>query len=402
MRTIAELAFWISVGVLTYTYIGYALFWAVLARLKSIRVNKQDLTPSVSIIIAAYNEEEDLARKLENTLALSYPQSSLEIIVTSDGSTDRTDEIARSFGPRGVKLHRQSQRLGKTAAQNAAVRLARGEIVLFSDATTHYPADLLLKLLPGFADPTVGCITGRVVYSKERDSSIGRGTNSYWNYEFFLKSNESSVCSLIGVCGCMYAVRKSAYVPLYNEACSDFVIATSMVRQKLRAVFEPGAVCYEEPNMQAAKELSVRVRIITQTFADLWRNREMFNPFRYPFFSIQLFSHKVLRYAAPLFLFSMFLASAWLAPSSPFYLIAFLAQFLFYLSGVLAWVFERAGISNRLLVLPQYFLVTNVASILAAVKLLQGERYVKWEPHREGSTKPNMIEPSVATQEKVS
>lgn len=399
MRTITELAFWISVGVLTYTYFGYAVFWAVLARVKGKAVVRKDSTPSVSIIIAAYNEEEDLARKLENTLALSYPKSNLEIIVTSDGSTDRTDEIAKSFASRGVKLHRQSQRLGKTAAQNAAVSVAHGEIVLFSDATTHYPPDLLANLLLPFADPSVGCVTGRVVYSKQHDTAIGRGTNSYWNYEFFLKSQESSVCSLIGVCGCMYAVRKSAYIPLYNEACSDFVIATTMVRQGLRAVFESGAVCFEEPNVRATKELAVRVRIITQTYADLWRNREMFNPFRYPLFSIQLLSHKVLRYAAPLFLIIMLATTAFLSQFGVFYLAAFLIQVVFYLSGALAWVMETAGVTVRALAVPQYFLVTNVASILAAIKLLQGERYVRWEPVRESSLKPNLIEHSAIRNE---
>ena len=268
-----EIIFWIAVAAIVYTYAGYPLLLMLLSRFRGKPVLRRDFTPSVTVIIAAYNEERDLAKKLENTLALDYPESKLEILVTSDCSTDRTDDIVRSFAPRGVKLHRQAERLGKTAAQNAAVEKATGEVLLFSDATTHYRPDVLRHLVPSFADNSVGCVTGNVIYAHDADSSVSHGTRSYWNYEFLLKKHESAITSLIGVCGCMYAVRKSAYIPLYHEACSDFLVATTMVRQGLRAVYEPEAVCVEEPNAKANRELAVRVRIITQTLADLWRNR---------------------------------------------------------------------------------------------------------------------------------
>jgi cellulose synthase/poly-beta-1,6-N-acetylglucosamine synthase-like glycosyltransferase len=346
-------------------------------------VRSQSWTPSVSVIIAAYNEERDLAAKLENTLALDYPKSQLEIIVTSDCSSDGTDEIARSFSPRGVRLHRQEERHGKTAAQNAAVTKARGEIIVFSDATTHYRPDVLRLMMPAFADQSVGCATGRVIYQDVKDSSVGAGTQSYWNYEFFLKKHESNVCSLIGVCGCMYAVRKSAYVPLYNDACSDFIIATTMVEQGLRAVYVPEAVCMEEPNRQAKKELKARVRIISQTFSDLWRNRGMLNPFRSGFYAIQLWSHKVMRYLVPICLILIFLTSGFLASRNVFYAALFVAQLAFYLAAFVSWVLERFGVTLRLLALPQYFVITNLASLIAFVKFVSGETYTKWEPSRE-------------------
>ena len=273
MRQFAEIIFWIAVVAIAYTYAGYPLLLMLLSKFLGKPVRRNDSTPPVTVIIAAYNEERDIAQKLENTLALDYPHSKLEVLVTSDCSSDRTDEIVRSFADRGVRLHRQEERLGKTAAQNAAVEKATGEVLLFSDATTHYEPDVLRRLVPAFADDTVGCVTGNVVYSHDADSSVSHGTRSYWNYEFLLKKHESAITSLIGVCGCMYAVRKSAYVPLYHEACSDFLMATTMVRQGLRAVYEPDAVCVEEPNVKGSKELAVRVRIITQTLADLWRNR---------------------------------------------------------------------------------------------------------------------------------
>ena len=345
-------------------------------------MKSEDWTPTVSVIIAAYNEERDLAAKLENTLALDYPKEQLEIIVTSDCSSDRTDEIAHSFASRGVRVHRQQERHGKTAAQNAAVEKARGEILVFSDATTHYQLDVLRLMMPAFADQTVGCVTGRVIYQDEKVSSVGAGTQSYWNYEFFLKRHESAICSLIGVCGCMYAVRKSAYVPLYNDACSDFIIATTMVEQGLRAVYVPEAVCLEEPNRQARKELAARVRIISQTFADLWRNRGVLNPFTSGFYAIQLWSHKLMRYLVPVYLIAIFISTAFLAPRSTFYALLFVLQVCFYLAALVSSVLEKVGLNVRYLALPQYFVITNLASLIAFVKFLSGERYTRWEPSR--------------------
>jgi glycosyltransferase involved in cell wall biosynthesis len=378
-----EIVFWLSVAALLYTYGGYPLLLLIISAVRPSHVRREEYTPTVTVIIAAYNEELDLAAKLENTLALDYPKSHLEVIVTSDCSTDRTDDIARSFASRGVLLHRQVERLGKTAAQNAAVEQARGEVLLFSDATTHYQPDVLRLMVPNFADPNVGCVTGRVIYEASSDSTVGDGTRSYWNYEFLLKKHESSIGSLIGVCGCMYAVRKSAYVPLYHEACSDFLIATTMVRQGLRAVYEPRAVCLEEPNAEANKELAVRVRIITQTFADLWRNRDMLNPLRHGFYAVQLLSHKVMRYLAPAFLLTILLLSGLLARQNALYAVVFAAQVVFYFIAAISWVFERVGLRVPGLVLPQYFVITNLASLLAFIKLIRGERYVKWEPLRE-------------------
>lgn len=378
-----EVVFWLSVAAVGYAYVGYPLLLSLLSKIAAKPVKSKEWTPSVSVIIAAYNEERDIAAKLENTLALDYPTSQLEIIVTSDCSSDRTDEIVSSFASRGVRLHRQKERHGKTAAQNAAVEKARGEIIVFSDATTHYQSDVLRLLTPAFADPSVGCATGRVIYQDDKESSVGAGTQSYWNYEFFLKKHESAVCSLIGVCGCMYAVRKSAYVPLYNDACSDFIIATTMVEQGLRAVYVPEAVCMEEPNRQARKELSARVRIISQTFADLWRNRSVLNPFSSGFYAIQLWSHKLMRYLVPVCLIAIFISTAFLAPRSTFYAVLFVLQVCFYGAALVSSILERVGLNVRLLALPQYFVITNLASLIAFVKFISGERYARWEPSRE-------------------
>jgi cellulose synthase/poly-beta-1,6-N-acetylglucosamine synthase-like glycosyltransferase len=382
LRLLAEIGFGLSAAALFYTYAGYPLLLALVSALKPRRVRRGDCEPTVTIIITAYNEDRGLAAKLENTLALDYPRELLEIIVASDCSNDRTDEIAREFAGRGVRLYRQSQRLGKTAAQNAAVEQARGEIILFSDATSLYQPDAVRAMMPSFADATVGCVAGRLEYVDGSGSRVGRGARSYWSYETFLKRHESRVGSLIGASGCLYSVRRSAYVPLYHEACSDFIIATKMVEQGLRAVYEPNAVCFEETNRQSDKELKMRVRIIAQTFTDLWRHRSLLNPIRSGFYGVQLLSHKVMRYLVPFFLMGLFGSSAVLASGSLFFRLMLAVQIACYACPAFAWVLDRVGIQSRLLALPQYFLLANLASLIACYQFVRGERYASWEPIR--------------------
>lgn len=381
LRLTAEVIFWLSAAALFYTYAGYPLLLALVSAVRPRRVRRGDFESTVSVIITAYNEERDLAAKLENTLALDYPPELFEIIVASDCSSDRTDDIVNEFAPRGVRLHRQPQRLGKTAAQNAAVAQAHGDVILFSDATSLYQPDAVQALLPNFADPSVGCVAGRLIYVDPADSRIGRGARSYWSYETFLKKHESRACSLIGASGCLYAVRRTAYVPLYHEACSDFIIATKMVEQGLRAIYEPNAVCTELTNRRSDNELKMRVRIIAQTFTDLWQHAAMLNPFRSGFYAIQLFSHKVMRYLVPFFLIAIFVASLTLA-GSVFFRILFAAQLAAYACAALAWVLDLVGIRSRLLAFPQYFVLANIASLIALYKFLRGERYAHWEPIR--------------------
>ncbi|MDX6693391.1 MAG: hypothetical protein QOF02_994 [Blastocatellia bacterium] len=380
----ALICFCLSAAALLYTYAGYPLLVAVISRLRPRAVRRRDWTPAVSVIITAYNEERDLAAKLENTLALDYDSGKLEIIVASDCSTDRTDEIVRQYAARGVSLHRQAERQGKTAAQNAAVAQAHGEIILFSDATTLYQPDVLRVMMPSFADATVGCVAGRLVYVDPGQTSVGQGARSYWGYETFLRKHESRAGSLIGASGCLYAVRRSAYVPMYPEACSDFLIATKMVEQGLRAVYEPAAVCTEETNRRTDKELRMRVRVIAQTYTDLWRHRAMMNPLRSGFYAVQLISHKVLRYFVPVLLFLILVSSIALAPRSWFFTLAVVAQAGCYGAAGLSWLLERFGVRRlRLLALPQYFVLANLASLIAFYKFLRGERYARWEPIRE-------------------
>jgi cellulose synthase/poly-beta-1,6-N-acetylglucosamine synthase-like glycosyltransferase len=383
MRWTAEqLVFWMCVLALGYVYVGYPLLVWVVSKVRPRRVGRAVIEPNVTVLITAFNEEDAIRHKIENTLAIDYPKEKLEILVASDGSTDRTDEITRGFAAQGVKVLRVDGRKGKTATQNPAVAAATGEIILFSDATTNYSPDVFQKILPAFADDSVGCVAGRLVYVDDAETNVGKGARNYWSYETFIRTAEAAACSLIGASGCLYAVRASAYEPMYPEACSDFLICTNLYRRGLRSVFEPTAVCYEQTNRHAKDEMKMRVRVISQTFTDLWRNRDMMNPFRSGFFAVQLFSHKLLRYAVPLLLFGLLASSVLLDPFSPFYATAMVIQAGFYGMAFLAWLLERAGRPLTLLAMPLYFVLANLASVIAFYKFIRGERYATWEPIR--------------------
>ncbi len=380
---IAQIIFWSSLAAIFYVYVGYPILVYLVGVIAPKKIKRGAFEPKVTILITAYNEEKAIRRKLENTFAIDYGREKLEILVASDGSTDKTDEIVKEFASKGVRLFRQEGRAGKTITQNNAVEEVTGEIILFSDATTDYKPDVLQAILPNFADETVGCVAGKLVYVDDSASNVGKGAKSYWNYETFLKQSESNACSLIGASGCLYAVRKSAYRPMYPEACSDFLICTVVYEQGLRSVYEPNAVCTEDTNRQTGKEMRMRVRVISQTFTDLWRNRQMMNPLRSGFYAVELVSHKVLRYGVPLFLFLFFASNAFLFPRSLFFEIAFFAQVCLYLLAFIGWAFEKTGVRIGVLAIPHYFALANLASVLGFYKFLRGERYAAWEPIRE-------------------
>src|SRR5262249_6474987 len=284
---IAQVVFIAAMAMMAFIYAGYPALMFVISLMFKRPVRRDDITPRVSVIIAAYNEERDIAAKLKNTLALDYPRDRMEIIVASDCSTDRTDEIVRSFSAQGVILYRQPERFGKTVAQNGAVEIASGEILVFSDATTMYEPDAIRKIVRDFADPEVGCVAGQLIYVDASSSAVGKGCRSYWGYEKFLKRCESEVGSLVGVSGCMYAVRRTSHARLANDMIDDFVIATEIHLQDLRTVYDPEAIALEDTNHRAKDEFRMRVRVIKQTMSALGRYREALNPFRHKMFAFQ-------------------------------------------------------------------------------------------------------------------
>jgi cellulose synthase/poly-beta-1,6-N-acetylglucosamine synthase-like glycosyltransferase len=375
--------FVLAVMLIIFVYAGYPALMFAISRLSPRHVIRADIQPRVSLIIAARNENRDIAAKLENALALNYPKDLLQIIVASDCSDDGTDEIVRGFADRGVILSRQNAREGKTRAQHRAALVSNGEILAFTDATTRLEPDTLRKLMRAFADPSVGCVAGRLVYAPGESAAVSKGCRSYWDYESLLKSWENDAESLVGVSGCLYAVRRSCYARLANDMIDDFAVAIEMQLQGLRTVYEPEAVCSENANNRFRDEFRMRVRVIEQTMNALHRYGPLLDARKHGMFMFQIFCHKALRYSIPLPLALTFIANSLALGAGRFYQYAFFAQLLFYFVAFVGWIGDRSGVKLGPLALPYYFVLVNAASPVAFLKFMRGETHVVWEPLRD-------------------
>lgn len=381
----AAVVFWGAVCALCYVFVGYPLILVVVGHFVRKRLVCETPTqPTVSLIVSAYNEEKVIGEKIENCLSLQYPPDKLEIIVVSDASTDRTDAIVASHTHEGVILKRMPVRGGKTTGLNAVVPAAKGEIIVFSDANALYDPDAVQKLVRNFADPSVGCVTGDSRYVQLDASYVGVSEDTYWDYERLLKIKESALGSMVGADGAIFAILKHLFRPLRKEDINDFVVPLQIVSQGYRCIFEPEAVCYENAVVHFAEEFRRKVRVVNRSWNGLFRVKQLLNPFQYGWFSIQLISHKLLRWLTPLFLMSTLTSSAFLALQHWIYAGAVAGQLCFYALGMCGLTLERFRIQNRWLSFPCYFSLMNVASIVGILKYLRGEKINIWEPERKG------------------
>jgi cellulose synthase/poly-beta-1,6-N-acetylglucosamine synthase-like glycosyltransferase len=388
----------ICCGLLAYVYVLYPLLVQILAARFGKEVARGRVLRRVTIIVTAYNEEQCIQAKLDNLAELKYPSELVEILVVSDGSSDRTEQIAAGYKTRPVRVLRVEGRRGKTACQNAAAAAATGEILVFTDATTRVQVDALMALVENFADPDVGCVGGRLEYVTDVANTTGCGGEAYWSYEMRLRAGESSLGSLIGVSGCLYAVRKIVYQPIDPELISDFVIAMKMREQCLRTALEPRAVCFEATLETGRRELAMRVRVAVRSLNALVRGRRFLNPLRYGWFAWQLWSHKVLRYASPVLWLGALAANVVLVYERPFrmlelyerpssifeqpFFILLLGQCVIIGAGLAGFMLQNRGRGLGLLSRPYYFLLTNAAALIAMLRYLRGERMVVWTPMR--------------------
>ena len=377
-----EFLFWTACVTLVYVYVLFPVLVRLLASRFGTTISEADLPLSVSIIVTAYNEEKGILAKLENLLALDYPSDLVNIIVASDASSDATDQLVRDCGSDRVQLLRIEGRQGKTSCQNAAAAIAHGEIVVFTDATTRLDARALRALVRRFFSTDVGCVAGRLMYVSRTENVTGQGGEAYWDYEIKLRMAESALGSLIGVSGCLYAVRRSAYRAINPALISDFVISMKMRDQSLRTVLAANAVCYEETLNHGKQEMSMRVRVAIRSINALVCERRFLNPLRYGLFAWQLWSHKLLRYASPFLWLIALGANIALISRNPLYAALFVCQIGIILAGIVGFALQSRLAKLGILSRPYYFLLTNVASFLAALRYAKGERMVTWKPLR--------------------
>jgi cellulose synthase/poly-beta-1,6-N-acetylglucosamine synthase-like glycosyltransferase len=381
LNIMAELIFWLIIFLIFYTYIGYSLLILLISLFFNKPVKKKEIYPSVTFLITAYNEAGSIADKIENALQLDYPKEKLEVIVASDGSTDATDSIVMKYQKQGVILNRVEGRVGKTETQNQTVAKATGDIIIFSDATTNYIKDAVKKIVRNYADPEVGAVSGRYEYINPTGAAVGIGTVLFWKYENLVKKLQTRIQTITGCCGCIYSVRRDLYEALPPDIISDLVEPLKILEKGYRIAFEPEAVAFEVTSETSKEEFGMRVRVISRGMYGLWYMQALFNPIKYGFISFQLFSHKVLRWMIP-FLLPLLLLSNFLLIGQLFYNFTFVLQLLFYVGAACGYLLEKKGRKVKLLALPLYYCVVNIASLTAFLQTLKGKKAVVWETVR--------------------
>ncbi|MHB8481170.1 MAG: glycosyltransferase family 2 protein [Nitrospiria bacterium] len=366
-----------SILFVIYTYFGYPFLLKVVSLFHEWPPQKGQLNPKVSFIITAYNEEKRIEAKLRNTLNLIYPKEKLEVIVASDCSTDRTDEIVRSYQSEGIRLVRAAERLGKENAQKGAVFAATGEILIFTDVATILEPKGIIEMVRNFCDPTVGCVSSVDRFIDSEGKTSGEG--AYVKYEMFLRNLESRVNSLVGLSGSFFAARKVVCTPWSTDLQSDFNTLLNARKLGLRGISDPESAGYYRNIADERKEFDRKVRTVLRGISVLMKNRSFLNPFHYGLFSWQMFSHKLCRWLVPFFLITALVSNLFLLSQSGLYKALFALQLLFY--GLAILKLTRSNFPDSgLIKIPFYFVMVNLSILMAWYRYLKGEQLLTWEP----------------------
>lgn len=372
------LAFATLVAFLLYVYLGYPLLIRALAALWPRPVRARGGEPPVSVVIVAHNEAARIAGRLENLLALDYPQDRLEILFASDGSTDDTPEVARRYEPEGVTVLAFEPRRGKPSVLNDVVPKARGEIVVFGDARQRFDPGALRALVAPFADPRVGAVSGELVLANEEGTGTGEGVGIYWSYEKFIRKGEAALGSVPVVTGAIYAIRRDLFEPIPADTLvEDMLIPLRIAKRGYRVLFEPEARAYDRAAAQAEEEFTRKVRTIAGNFQLFARERWLLNASQNPLW-FQIVSHKGLRLLGPLLLAGTFGANLFLI-DQPFYRWTLGAQVCFYAAALAGYALRNAGRTIPILSVPYVFCLLNWATLVAFFRFVTGRQSVTWE-----------------------
>ncbi|MBI1193459.1 MAG: glycosyltransferase [Bacteroidetes bacterium] len=391
-----EIFFWACLLLVFYTYLGYGVVLYALVSLKRLVQGRRPVPdehapdaawPEVSLVVAAYNEEGWIADKIRNHLELDYPTGKLHHVVITDGSNDRTADIARSFG--GVEVHHSPERKGKIAAVHRVMPLIKTPIVVFTDANTLLNHEAIRRIVRHYRDPQVGAVAGeKRVHMSESDAAHAAGEGIYWKYESLLKHLDSELYSVVGAAGELFSIRRELYQPVPEDTViEDFVMTLTIARGGHRVVYEPEAYAVEGPSASVPEELKRKIRIAAGGLQAISRLADLLNPFRYGVLSFQYVSHRVLRWTlTPVALLALLLVNllllrtetAHFLPAS-FYRLVLAAQALFYTLAIIGYVLERRHLKIKAFFIPYYFFVMNYAVFAGFWRNLRGKQTVLWE-----------------------
>jgi biofilm PGA synthesis N-glycosyltransferase PgaC len=376
------LLFWVSLGVVFYTYVGYALLvgaWAQVSGRTRSNAPKGAFEPNVTLIVPAYNEAAILAAKVDNCLALDYPLSKLKLLFITDGSTDASAEVLAAY-PQVQHLH-VPERGGKSMAENRSMQYVDTPFVVFTDCNTMLNPEALKVMLAHYQDPQVGAVSGEKHVLSDGSAS-GSGEGLYWKYESFLKRCDSKICSLMGAAGELVSFRTELFAPLENDVIlDDFVQSMRIVGAGYRVVYEPRAYAMEPPSASLNEEMQRKVRICAGGWQAMARLKFLLNPFRQPIVTFLYISHRVLRWSiTPALLALLVPMNAYLSYTQHgIYTLLLLLQVLFYVSSLVGWWLASRNRKAGAALVPLYFTMMNVAAFRGFGRFLQNSQPAAWD-----------------------
>ncbi|MFH1119759.1 MAG: glycosyltransferase family 2 protein [Bacteroidota bacterium] len=388
--TATILTFWILVFIVFYAYAGYGILLYLIVRLKRIILRKRQswdpgFEPEVTLFVAAYNEKDYVQAKVENSLALDYPEKKLHLVWVTDGSDDGTPEMLRTMSR--LKVYHQPERAGKIGAMNRGMKLVTTPYVIFTDANTMLNPEAVRNIIRHYADPLVGGVAGeKRIATREKDAAAGAGEGIYWKYESALKKLDSELYSVVGAAGELFSIRTELFHDVEKDTLlDDFILTMRITQQGYIVRYEPDANATETSSANVEEELKRKIRISAGGLQSVVRLKAILNVFRYGTLSFQYISHRVLRWTlAPLALPLIFLLNLMIALYSGlfvpgFYTLLFWGQVLFYLAALTGWYLENKKVKVKLLFVPYYFFIMNLSVYLGFRRFIKGRQTVNWE-----------------------
>ncbi len=382
--------FWTSLFVVVYTYAGYGALLYILIKIKQKMHPAQNspedssALPEVTLFIAAYNEEDFICEKIENSLSLLYPNDKLHIVVVTDGSEDQTPQLVEQYT--GVSHFHQPERRGKIAAVNRVMPYVSSPVVIYTDANTLLNKEAAMEIARHFNNPKVGGVAGeKRVHMNEKDTASGAGEGLYWKYESALKQWDSDLYSVVGAAGELFAIRTALHQKVPQDTIiEDFYTTLTIAKKGYRVIYEPKAYAVEGPSASVKEELKRKIRIAAGGIQAIVRLRALLNIFKYGTLSFQYISHRVLRWTiTPFALIALLVSNAWILHSGQlFYAVFFAGQLLFYLMAGVGYLLETRQIKRKIFFVPYYFFIMNYAVVAGIIRYIKGAQSVVWERAR--------------------
>lgn len=381
---LAEVIFFVSLALLCYTFVGYPVLLFILSHFICRKVRRGEIEPTVTIIIPVHNEEKQIGAKVENCLSFDYPEDKLRIIVVSDNSTDRTENIAASFRADQLTVLRLPFRGGKVAAQNYAVRNCNSDIIIFSDVSISNELDCVRLIVENFNDPSIGTVSCRdFIVGKDGPN---QGEKQYIQYDMIVRKYTTQIGSIIGVTGGFYAVRNRIAKGGWNPAFPpDFYVALRSIKLGFRVIEDNRVKAYYKAVAKEWDEMPRKVRTINRGMNTLFAtsNRNLLNPFRYGMISVELVSHKVLRWMMPFLFVSIFVSNFFLLNDSALAVLCFLLQLAVWLTVFFVFLYTKKERREKSFFrLSLFFLIANIAIVKSWYEFITGKKYVIWTPTR--------------------